>query len=259
MKRTKTLVTIGSVALLLAAATAFAEDGPLVEEVAVRNRLYTAGHRWEVGGHFGFVLLSRLTEHFNLNASVAYNFHDWLGVELRGGYAISQHTTLARQIRNDFATNPSISQASDLSDLWEMRANAVAGLRFQPVYGKINLMAELPVHFQLYAWAGAGAGLFRFESLTICPNKSGDGTCAGYYTAQQFSPLVSLALGFRFFLNEHHGFKLELRDYSFLDSYYINVKRADSSPSIPTAGGSLSPDAGITSLVMLDLGYSFMF
>ncbi|MEW6431926.1 MAG: outer membrane beta-barrel domain-containing protein [Myxococcota bacterium] len=266
----KPLNIVACLAVLLTANGAFAAEGDeLVEKVAVRNRLYTVAGRWEIGGNVGISILSRLTDHYNLNLSGAYNFTDWLGIELRGGYAISMHTSLAKQIQDDFYTNTSISKANDLSDLWEMKANGIVGLRFQPIYGKINLMAELPVHFQLYGWAGGGAGLFGRESLVICPVKVNANECGEYFTESKVSPIVSLALGFRFFIpgvtsagnvvGQKHGIKLEVRDWSFLDSYYVGVDRASSNAGNPTAGGALSPNAGITNLVMIDLGYSFIF
>ncbi|GMU62965.1 MAG: hypothetical protein AMXMBFR34_47280 [Myxococcaceae bacterium] len=275
----KTLKIVGCLAVLLTAGSAFADEGELVEKVAVRNRLYTVAGRWEVGGNFGIAVLSRLTDHYNLNLSGAYNFTDWLGLELRGGYAISMHTSLARQIAQDFYTNTSISTANDLSDLWEMKANGILGLRFQPIYGKINLMAEVPIHFQLYGWVGGGVGLFSRESLVICPVKTSTSTCGQdanedgvgdeYFTENKVSPIVSLALGFRFFIpgvtsagsvvGQRHSIKLEVRDWSFLDSYYVGVSRAQSNPGNPTAGGMQSPTAGVTNLVMIDIGYAFLF
>ena len=67
------------------------------------------------------------------------------------------------------------------------------------------------------------------------------------------SPLVSLALGFRFFVAQQHSVKLEVRDWSYLDSFQINVDRATGT------GGTPSPNAGITNLVQFDLGYAFIF
>jgi outer membrane beta-barrel protein len=139
-----------------------------------------------------------------------------------------------------------------------MGPNGVVGARFQPIYGKLNLMAELPVHFQLYLWAGGGAGLFNRRSLLICPSRSGS-RCDGYFTETKVSPLVSLALGFRFFIAGQHAVRIEARTWSFLDSYYVNVDRNASSPANPTAGGMPSRDAGITTISQIDLGYSFVF
>ena len=269
----KTL-TLCSAVVLTMGTPAFGDESEtteaaVVEKVAVRNRIFNVDGRWEFGANVGFSLLSRLTDHYNLNLSGAYNVADWLGIELRGGYAISQLTSLAKQIRSDFAINSSISTASDMADLWEMTANAVIGARFQPIYGKLNLVAELPIHFQFYIWAGAGFGLFRHQSLALCTNKSGT-ACNGYFTETKAGPLVSVALGFRFFFatqppvpgvkaQGQHSIKVEVRDYSYLDSYYVGVVRADATAANPTAGGRLAPNAGVTNLVQLDLGYSYIF
>ena len=142
---TRTTLNLMSCLVLMTAPAAFAEEetDELVEKVAVRNRLFSVAGRWEVGGNVGFSILSRLTEHYNLNLSVAVNPLDWLGLELRGGYAISRHTSLADQIQTDFFANNTISKANDAADLWELTAHGVLGVRFQPIYGKINLMVLL--------------------------------------------------------------------------------------------------------------------
>ena len=258
MNRT-TLKMLGCLLAVLTAAPALAQDdAELVEKVAVRNRLFSVAGRWELGGNVGFSLMPRLIDHYNLNLSLAVNFSEWLGLELRFGYAISMHTSLADEIQANFAANSAISKANDLSDAWELTGNAVLGLRFQPIYGKLNLVADLPVHFQLYVWAGGGAGQMMKDSLLICAQPGASG-CDAWLQQTQVSPLVSLAVGFRFFVGEHHGLKIEARDYSWLDSYYVNVDRASTSLTNPTAGGNLSPNAGITTLVQIDLGYTYIF
>lgn len=268
-------------AVMLAGAPAWAADegqatgneaeseAAVVEKVAVRNRIFNVAGRWELGGNVGLSLLSRLTDHYNLNLSGAYNVTDWLGIELRAGYAISSHTSLAQQIQNDFAINASISTANDLADLWEMTLNAVIGARFQPIYGKINLVAELPIHFQFYVWVGGGFGIFKHESVALCTAKSGS-TCTAFLTESKAGPLVSVALGFRFFFATstpipgeksmgQHSLKFEVRDWSYLDSYWVGVDRATASASNPTAGGQQSSNAGVTNLVQFDIGYSYIF
>ncbi len=49
-----------------------------------------------------------------------------------------------------------------------MSADAVVGLRWQPIYGKVGVFAEIPIHFQAYIFAGAGAGLFNRTSVVLC-------------------------------------------------------------------------------------------
>ncbi len=259
---TRKTLNLMSCLVMLTASVAFAEDDAeeLVEKVAVRNRLFSVEGKWEVGGNVGFSLLSRLTDHYNLNLSGAYNVRDWFALELRGGYAISRHTSLADQIQSDFFANNTISKANDAADLWEMTGNAVIGARFQPIYGKINLMAELPVHFQLYAWVGGGVGFLKRESMVLCASKVSARECGEFFTENKVSPLVSVALGFRFFVVQGHSVKFEVRDWSYLDSYYIDVDRTQlSTAQNPAPGGTLSPNAGITNLVQFDLGYAFIF
>ncbi|MDP1918444.1 MAG: outer membrane beta-barrel domain-containing protein [Myxococcales bacterium] len=253
---------VSALSLVMLASSAWAQsaedEAELVEKVAVRNRLFNVEKRWEVGGNVGFTLLPRLTDHYNLNVSVGYNVAEWLGLELRAGYAISRQTSLADQVKQAFLTQMNLPRINDFSDLWQMTANGVVGVRFQPIYGKLNLLAELPVHFQLYFWAGGGAGLFNRESLLICLQRTGSG-CGQYFNETKVSPIVSLALGFRFFIAEKHAVRLEARTWSFLDSYFVNVDRANVSAANPTAGGMESRDAGITTISQIDLGYSFVF
>jgi outer membrane beta-barrel protein len=259
--------------LALCASAAFAADEELVEKAVVRNRLFNVDGHFELGFNVGLSMLSRLTDHYNLNASVAYNLADSLALELRVGYAFSRHTGLANQIAYDFSKNGSITEIKDLSDLWEMNANGVLGLRWQPIYGKISLMAELPVHYQAYLWLGGGAAMLHRESLTICntslakctefSDSSGDNFRAGatpFLTNDKIGPVVSVALGWRFFLNQKHAVKFEIRDYSYLDSYLEGVNRAAAlSASNPTGNGVDSKNPGITNLVQFDFGYAFIF
>jgi outer membrane beta-barrel protein len=256
----RTLQWVGCLAVTLSASGAFAQESELVEKVAVRNRLFTVDKRFELGANVGLTFLTRLTDHYTLNAAAAFNVLEWLAVEARVGYAISLHTSLANQIASDFLTTTSITKVNDLADLWEMNAHAIAGLRFQPIYGKINVVSELAIHFQVYAWLGAGAAMFKRESLLLCTAKSGSG-CSNYYTQNKIGPVVSLALGFRFFIptTTHHSVHVEFRDWSFLDSYYLNVDRATVTSSNPTSQGALAPNAGITNLTQWDIGYSYIF
>ena len=58
----------------LVSARAFAaseEQGALVEKVAVRNRLFLTGGRFELGVNFGFGLISQLTEHYTGNLQLS--------------------------------------------------------------------------------------------------------------------------------------------------------------------------------------------
>lgn len=243
------------------------ETGALVEQVAVRNRLFNVDGRWEVGVNVGLSIVALLTDHYNLNLSSAYNVRDWFAIELRGGYAVSRHTSLADKIERDFfRALKTKATLNDLTDLWQLTANAAVGARFQPIYGKINVLSEFPVHFQLYAWLGAGVGVLTRSSLVLCADKPDPDSCrplAGDRYAvvknQKVAPLASVAIGFRFFLTPRHTVKLEVRDWSYLDAFYVGVKRVEQTTENPTAGGQLSPNPGLTSIAQFDVGYAYVF
>lgn len=262
--RTKALLTLLALtAALPAAAADDAAEGALVEKVVVRNRLFTVDGRFEVGVNVGFSLLARLTDHYTFDATVAYNLGDTFAVELLAGYAYSRHTSLARDVADQFATS-TVTTADDLKDLWEMTANAVIGLRWQPLYGKIGIFSELPIHFQFYIWAGGGAALFKRESVTVCnqtANNKVGGECLNYYQQSEVGPVVSLAAGFRFFLpvyGNHHSIRLEIRDFSYLDHYLLDVNRAAALTSgNPTGNGTETTD--ITNLTQVLIGYTYIF
>lgn len=244
-------------AAALATTSALAEE-ELIEKVVVRNRLYTVSGKNEIGLNVGFSLLARLTDHINFNLHYARNLSDTFGFEVRGGYAYSRHTGLANQIADEFQRlrRPRVT---DLKDLWELNGNAMVGVRWAPVYGKINLMSELPVHFQAYLWAGAGAGQFKRESIVVCNQRSGS-ECVAYYQQNNIGPLASGAVGLRFFAAQKHSLKVEVRDYSYIDSFLEDVDpTAALNSATPEGGGHPSRNAGITNLVQVDLGYSYTF
>jgi outer membrane beta-barrel protein len=251
----KALRSLCIVLTVLTAQAAFGQE--LIEKVVVRNRLYSMAGKPEAGIDVGLTLLSRLTDHINLNAHFAYNITDTFALEVRAGYALSRHTGLANQIAEHFAVNTSIKTAFDLADLWEMNGNAVLGIRWAPVYGKISLMAELPVHFQAYLWLGAGAAQFHRESIVYCTQGSGT-NCNAFFTEDKIGPMGTVALGARFFVSPKHSIKLELRDYSYPDSYFDNINRTEAMAGRPD-GATPNKSPGISNLAMIDIGYSFIF
>jgi outer membrane beta-barrel protein len=251
-----------------------AEEGQeLIEKVAVRNRLYSPKGRLELGISAGLTLVTRLTDHYNFNGSIAYNLSDGLAVELRGGYAYSRQTGLARQVAEHFLQRDPERQftvVNDLGDLWQMKANALLGARWAPIYGKISLLSEVPVHFQTYLWAGLGGGTFHRQSLVMCLQVESreQGQCADFVQDDKTAVIFSGALGFRFFTHQRGGFKLEVRSWTFPDSYRQNINRTEAEKGTEIACRDRTTDpfrectpegAGLTNLVLFDLGYSFLF
>jgi outer membrane beta-barrel protein len=71
------------------------------------------------------------------------------------------------------------------------------------------------------------------------------------------APVVSGAVGLRFFLSPRHALRLELRDWIFADRYRVNVVREDWEAG--RESGEPANNPGLTHLVQFDLGYTFLF
>jgi hypothetical protein len=112
---------------------------------------------------------------------------------------------------------------------------------------------------------GGGAGFFKRESVVICNQTSTGrvgGECLAYLTETKPSPVVTIALGWRFFLptvGNNHSVRVEIRDFSYLDSYTENFKRALALGADQYGGGVPASNAGISNLVQVHVGYSYMF
>jgi outer membrane beta-barrel protein len=270
------LAVLASLTLCVAAPrSAHAQQDAVLENVVVRNRLFSVKHRLEASVSAGANVTTHLTAHYNFNVGLAYNLFESLAIEGRAGYALSRHTGLAHSVAEQYLIERSANTqtADELSDLWEMDANAVGGLRWAPLYGKLSLLAEVPAHFQSYLWLGGGMAHFTQESIVacnnvvnrergICDNRTDENdrsTATERYwaTDSRAAPVVSAAVGLRFFIGNHHGAKLELRDWVFRDAYRVDLVRAEYEAG--QESGTFTDKPGFTHIVQFDLGYTFLF
>lgn len=258
-----TALSLASLALpALASAETETETEGKVEKVVVRNRLHHAQGMWEVNPGIGFALSNQTTTHTNFELGLAYNIWETFALELRGGFAMSDVSDVGKQAQDKIVRQSVPTDAGadtkdrDFADLWQLRWQALLMPRWQPIYGKLNLATELPVHFQIYLTAGGGAAGLHRESLVYLQ--------AGRTFLEE--DRVSFAFagggGIRFWMAEWAVLKLELLDISFPDKYRENISRytasrepAGSDPQSGTEVGS----PGLTNLLFLNIGASFQF
>jgi outer membrane beta-barrel protein len=268
----RTLSLSASLVLLLTAMSAPAQE-QVLDPAAVRHRLFSPGEKLEASLTVGMPVRDYLTAHYNLNVGVAFNLFDTLGVEARAGYALSRQTGLARSISESFLNREDKKITDELEDMWEMNLHGVMGARWAPIYGKLSLLADETAHFQAYLWGGGGLASLRRQSVIqctrvvdrqqgVCDNRAepGDSTTAteSYWrTETRMAPVVSGAVGFRFFLGSGHAIRFELRDWVFADQYRVNVQREDWEAG--RESGEPAPNPGLTHLVQFDFGYTFLF
>lgn len=263
VKRTWTMLPALAVALYAASALA-AEP----ERVVVRNRLYNPQGQMEIGVQAGMSLVNKLVSHDNFQLAAAYNFTNEWAVEAFGGYAVSSHTDVADQANSSVAgySPTSLQVVDDFAGLWQLQWNVAAGARWAPIYGKLNLFADLPVHFQAYLALGAGVAGMERTSVTYClspaiedQNAIPSGKrCDDPLVEKRTAPLAQFGGGLKFFMGPHAALRLEARDYAFPDKFQININRAQAATGDPAAGEPVS-SPGFEHIIFLSAGVSYIF
>jgi len=273
MERIPNRSLISFLAVLLASVTlaptaAGAADDGVVERVVVRNRQFRTEGAFEVSPMVGFSVTNRMTSTTNFQLGLGYNISETLGLEARGSYALSSLTTVADQARESlYKIGPDQSGPVDeFQDLWRIQWSALLMPRWTPIYGKLNLATELPVHFQAYLAIGAGAVGLTQETVAYCQNSVGPGgsrpgACNHYLEEERVTWTGAVGGGFRFFVNEMFTLRLELFDMFHPDEHRkgINRQRAEGEAigSAPEQGTVTS--AGLSNTLFFNVGASVVF
>jgi len=268
MERLVNRSLLTTLATLLVAAVLvpdFARADDVVERVVVRNRKYTTWKKFEVTPTIGFSLTNRFLSHTNFQLGLAYNFSETLALEGRGGFNMGSLTDVGEQARDGilgrYSSGPTAT-ISDIPDMWSMEWQALLMPRWTPIYGKLNLVTELPIHFQAYLTAGGGAAGLKRESIAYCQaggNAVGD--CAdGLLAEEKTSWLGAFGGGMRFFVSDMVLLRLELLDFIHPDEYrtdfVLETVAAEQPGSDPQAG---RVETGLTHVLMFNLGASVLF
>jgi outer membrane beta-barrel protein len=199
--------------------------GPDGAPTVVQRKKFAMTGRWETSLLFSAGVGSALTSHRGLVLQQRYHPNEWLDLGVDGLLNRAALSGLADQIRTrlpprqDPATGaPNV--ASELTNATQLRAGALAMARVAPIYGKLNLAGELPVHFQAFLTFGAGAASLRHESVNLCA-VAGSAPCqAGQFqTSDAVKPLLDFGGGMRFWIGQHASVEAQVRAHAYPDSY----------------------------------------
>ena len=187
----------------------------------VQGKLYQVSRRWEVGVAFGASLNTSLVDQYGGILSISYHPNEWIDAGLDVLANRTGVSSLSGQIRDRLPsrTNPGTGQPNtgdEIAGADQMRGGALVMARIAPIYGKLNLAAELPVHFQVFLLGGAGAAEFKHESVNLCATP-GDGPCApgDYQTTTSLKPVGEVGGGLRFYLGQHFSLRTEVRAFLY--------------------------------------------
>ena len=195
--------------------------GPDGAPTVVQNKLYTMTGRTELGFAAVTSINGALVDHYGGLLTVTHHPNEWFdfGAEVAANYA--GLSGLSDQVRSNLPARVAGDLKKDeIANVAQLRLFGAAVARLAPFYGKFNLAAELPIHFQAFGLLGGGAGLFHHESVNFCATQ-GTAACqpGGFLTSDSVKPAGLLGIGFRFYFNDRWSLRTELRAYLFPDTY----------------------------------------
>lgn len=269
------LVALSALAAFAAAPALAAEP----ERVVVTHRLFETNGRFELALLGGASMNNKLTEHYSGWLQGAWNTSDNWAIELSAVGTYARLNGVAQQARDAVFQEPVLiggattkvdARADDFADLWEVRWGALAGVRWNPVYGKVSLASELQVHFNFFLVAGAGALGLHKDSVAFCANGPGpstdtnrrpiDATCSQYLTQDTVKGGASIGAGLRLWIDKKWSLRAEVRDLAFLDSYFVNIDRAQAEQGVdPSTAAQPASSPGVSNVVEFLGGVSMIF
>jgi outer membrane beta-barrel protein len=224
-----------ALSLTVGAAVASAEEtkapeGFIQPSPTVQKRLYSLDGSNEVGVFGAFSLNNILTQHNGGAVSYTHNFGEYIGVEVLAGGGAGGLTSLTNSLRQkETFTN---TNTSDMQNAGALLAYGQVGARLTPFYGKFNLAAELPVHFDFYLALGVGVALVNYNSVLGCNQNTIDnsGTCPEISKGvgdfhHEMAPAFAFngGGGMRLFITKMITVRVEVRDLVFPDKYYTGL------------------------------------
>lgn len=187
----------------------------------VQNRFFLKQNRLELSPMAGYVPNNPFAKRYVGGVLAAWHFSEKLAAEGAFMYSpdlgvndLKDLTNTLVGIAEEGSGDVNFQQPVD-----KMVMGATIAARWAPVYGKINLLGERVLNFDLYGTAGLGL-------LTIAKYNAGfdddaaEGSVPTRLELVEVKPVVPLNLGFGmdFFLSSTVALKLDARNYLYIDS-----------------------------------------
>jgi outer membrane beta-barrel protein len=203
--------------------------GPLRERVRpVSGHLFLKQGRFEFSPSATLSVKDAFFTKYILGGTLTYHPTETLGLSLRAGYAIPT-VAGAAQICRFSGDDGSVRGCSkptfdELDGKAPGQLSLLGGVDVQwaPIYGKVSLLAEQFVHFDLYGVGGATAVQYRGPGATEL-------TIGG-----------NVGVGMRFFLNRWMTLRTEFRDLIYVEK-------------------AINPSTTLRNQLLFELGVSFFF
>jgi len=222
---------------------------PSTDRDAVRNRFFLKQGRFEVAPFFGYVPNNAFARRLVGGANLSYHFTETLAAQGQVGFSPDGNEGDVKQLTavlldRAYNGNGNVQQFTPGGQPVErkpfqqpfdkVQLAATFGVSWAPIYGKINLVGETVLNFDLYGSLGAGIVSKRNYVATYDEAATEEQRAVGDILALQVvenevKVAPSVGLGANFFLNQFMALKLDARSAFYVD----NKPQYD--PDVPVA------------------------
>ncbi|MEE2836930.1 MAG: outer membrane beta-barrel domain-containing protein [Myxococcota bacterium] len=186
-------------------------------------RLFPVSERFEVSLGYEMSVIDKYATHQGGKLNLIYHFNELLAANFFGGYLYGKANGLLMATLNEGTRCDPVSYKNCLPDTnvmsWMVGADFIA----EPFYGKLNLVSELALNFDIFI--GAGGGVTGRQGFTA---DSGSGVQQWVRDPARagVSPFVSAMAGVRVWLWDNLSLRVEARDYTWMgDRPYLELNQ----------------------------------
>lgn len=189
------------------------EAGPLRDRIRpVSGHLFLKAGRLEISPSASATVRDAFFTKVAFGGSLTYHFTESFAFGLRGAYALSLVAGTAQICTEEPGTNVRSCRSPTYAELDGVAPGQItllggADLQWAPLYGKLSVLAEQFLHFDIYGIAGGAVVAYRGPAET-----------AGGPARSLIAPGLNAGAGMRFFLNRWIVVRGELRDLVYAET-----------------------------------------
>lgn len=186
---------------------------------AVQNRFFLKSRRFELTPMIGFIGGNSFASRYTASVALGYHFSEQLMLEAFVGFSPdldrADVSGLVSVLIDRAERDPDFTQPFDKTML-----DATLGVRWSPVYGKINILGETVVNFDFFVSVGLGFVLQNEWTASYNPDHEDDNSLPFFLTqkgATETRLAPNIGFGVNFFLSQLVALRLDGRLMMIVD------------------------------------------
>lgn len=193
------------------------EDGTRPYNV-VQNRFFLKGERFELAPAVGVVPNNPFVKRAAGGVFLAYHFNETLAAEGTLLYAPDLGEADLKDLTHTLVVIAEEGGSDEFKQpLDKMTLGASFAARWSPIYGKINLIGESVINFDLYGTAGLGMLSLKKYNAVYSDAQAEQGLPPAVLEdpTNKVAPTINLGLGLNFFVTSAIAVKLDARNFFY--------------------------------------------